>query len=180
MKSFETLIGTTTRATLQQDYRIKRVISRIVPVSTLDHIEFCRLEGGRLRLTVDSAAWVARLRFSERHIIDILRQERLDIHTVSFHVSPAEEPAVRTTRRKPNGGSDAAARALAALANTVDSVATEPQGGDNAAAVHSQRTAGRKPTRANAARKKRHQVESQNARRLRYELLKLAKTLRQS
>jgi len=84
MKSFSTLVGKTTRAAMADDRHIKRVISRIVPANTLNHIEFCRLEGGRLRITVDSAAWISRLRFSERQIIDAMRSERLDAHTVSY------------------------------------------------------------------------------------------------
>lgn len=86
---------------MRDDRHVKRVISRIVPSSTLTHIQFCRVEGGRLRLTVGSAAWIARLRFSERQIIDGLRKEKVDCHTISYHVAPDERPHVRKTVRQP-------------------------------------------------------------------------------
>lgn len=109
MKSFSTLVGKTTRAAMADDRHIKRVISRIVPANTLNHIEFCRLEGGRLRITVDSAAWISRLRFSERQIIDAMRSERLDAHTVSYHVAPGEIPTPRKTLRVPKSTQSGAA-----------------------------------------------------------------------
>ena len=99
MKSFENLVAVTTRAAMRDDRQIKQVISRIVPAKSLAHIEFCRIEGGRLRITIDSAAWISRLRFMERQIIDALRAQRMDCHTVSFHVSPAQRPVVRKTVR---------------------------------------------------------------------------------
>ncbi len=101
MKSFETLVGKTTKAAIRNDRQIKQVISQIVPASSMPHILFCRNEGGRLRITVDGAAWVSRLRFMERQIIDVLRAQRYDTHTVSFHVTPAEIPVVRKTVRAP-------------------------------------------------------------------------------
>lgn len=118
MKSFNSLINSSARTAIRDDRQIKQVISRIVPSTTASHIEFCRLEGGRLRITVDNAAWVAKLRFSERHLVDTLRAAGLDAHTVSFHVSPAEKPIVRTTIRKANMPSRRSAIALeqAALA----------------------------------------------------------------
>lgn len=118
MKSFQNLIDKATRATIQQDRQIKQLISRIVPATTLAHIEFCRVEGGRLRVTVDNAAWVAKLRFSERQLLGALREGRMDVYSVSFHVSPAETPVVRKTERKPNRRSDTAAVAIAALAES--------------------------------------------------------------
>ena len=99
MKSFENLIGKSTRAVILEDRRIRQVISQIVPSSCAPHIEFCRIEGGRLRMTVDSAAWVARLRFAERQIIDALRAHHFDCHVISYHVSPAERPVTRKTVR---------------------------------------------------------------------------------
>ncbi len=98
---------------MQQDRHIKQVISRIVPATTLAHIQFCRIEGGRMRITVDNASWIAKLRFSERQILDAIRDEKLDAITMSFHVVPAETPVTRTTSRTANRTSSAAARAIA-------------------------------------------------------------------
>jgi len=123
MKSLDTLINAETRAAIEQNNCIKQVISRIVPASSAAHIEFCRIEGGRLRVTVDNAAWVAKLRFGERQIIRSLKAQQLDVHTVSWHVSPPEKPVPRITRRKPNQLSTQSAAYLEALAAT-----EEPQG----------------------------------------------------
>ncbi|MFK8080863.1 MAG: DciA family protein [Granulosicoccus sp.] len=100
MKSFETLVGKTTRAAMADDRQIKQIISRIVPTSTMVHIQFCRVEGGRVRLTVDSAAWISRIRFMERRIIDNLRGTGRDTHTISYHVAPETQPVARKTIRK--------------------------------------------------------------------------------
>ncbi len=115
MKTFETLIGAETRAAIKQNTQIKQVISQIVPASSARHIEFCRVEGGRLRVTVDNAVWVAKLRFGERQIIRALQSAKLDVHTVSWHVSPAEKPVTRTTQRRANPLSAKSAKSLSAL-----------------------------------------------------------------
>jgi len=124
MKSFSTLVGKTTRAAIADDRHIKRVISQIVPANTLNHIEFCRLEGGRLRITVDSAAWISRLRFSERQIIDVMRSEQLDTHTVSYHVAPGEIPTPRKTLRAPKR-TQSGAVSMEAAASAISGSAVE-------------------------------------------------------
>jgi len=116
MKSFENLITAQTKAAITQNNHIKQVISQIVPASSAAHIEFCRIEGGRLRVTVDSAAWIAKLRFSERQLIQALRSEKLDVHTASWHVAPIDNPKPRVTLRQPNELSPLSAKALTALA----------------------------------------------------------------
>lgn len=116
MKTFENLITAKTREAITQNNHIKQVISRIVPASSAAHIEFCRIEGGRLRVTVDSAAWIAKLRFSERQLIQALRAEKLDVHTASWHVAPIDKPKPRVTLRTPNELSLRSAASLTALA----------------------------------------------------------------
>jgi len=119
MKTFSNLIGQSTKAVIDEDRKIKRAISQIVPANSLAHIQFCRLEGGRLRITVDSAAWVSRLRFMEKQIIGVMRQHQFDSHTISYHVSPEVKTAVNKSVRRPvkarNGASsmEAAANAVA-------------------------------------------------------------------
>ncbi|MFK7853850.1 MAG: DciA family protein [Granulosicoccus sp.] len=121
MKSFNSLVDQSTRTAISNNRQIKELISQIVPSATLSHIEFCRLEGGRLRVTLDSAAWVAKLRFSERQLVDTLRAAGLDAHTVSFHVSPEEKPVLRTTSRKANQASTRSADSLMQAAAAVGS-----------------------------------------------------------
>ncbi len=146
---------------MQQDCHIKQVISRIVPATTLAHIQFCRIEGGRMRVTVDNASWIAKLRFSERQILDAMRDEKLDAITMSFHVVPAETPVTRTTLRKANRTSSAAARAIAILAASTD----EPREPSTPAAPPGS------PSKKSIVR--------QGDDRLRQELLKLAARLKQ-
>jgi len=118
MKSLHNLINKTTRAAMQQDSQMKQVISQIVPATSMAHVLFCRLEAGRLRITVDNAAWIAKLRFSERQIVGALRQINLDVVTISFHVTPAEVPVRGPDRPSVDRRSNAAALALARLADT--------------------------------------------------------------
>ena len=119
MKPFNSLVDESARTAIRDDCQIRQLISRIVPATTLAHIEFCRLQGGRLRLTIDNAAWVPKLRFSERQLVDTLRATGLDVHTISFHVSPAEKPVNRTTCRKANQPSSRSAAALTQAANAI-------------------------------------------------------------
>ena len=126
MKSFDKLVDAGTRKAIQQDQLIKRLISQIVPVSAHAHITFCRLEGGRLRVTVDSAAWVARLRFMNSQLIDALRARNLDCHTVSYHVAPVDRPAerrsVRSSTKTIQGASSMDSAAMMVSDNPDDSL----------------------------------------------------------
>ena len=108
---------------MRNDRQLKQVISRIVPAASLAHIEFCRLEDGRLRVTVASSAWISRLRFMERQIIGALRARQIDCHSVSYHVAPAEKPTVRKTIRvakKPTKGADIVEGAADAVSDSGD------------------------------------------------------------
>lgn len=125
MKSFETLVGKTTRAAIANDRQIKQMISKIVPANTMAHIEFCRIEGGRMRITVDSAAWISRIRFLERQIIDCLRERKFDTHTISYHVSPEIRPAVHKPTPLTNRTKSGAAAVEAAAAVVTDASAAE-------------------------------------------------------
>ncbi len=122
MKSLEKIIqpklGASIRGAIQKDRQIRDLISRIVPVSTAVHIVFCRLEDERLRITVDNAVWLPRLRFMERQIIDTLRAERLAVDSVSCHVMPQEKEPT-PTRRTPNPASSKAASMVQATADGV-------------------------------------------------------------
>lgn len=151
MKTFENLIPAKTRAVIEQNNHVKNVISQTLSSSSVAHIVFCRIEGGRLRVTVDSAAWITKLRFSERQIIQALRLEKLDVHTASWHVAPIDHPAPRVTLRKPNKLTSRSASALQALATATT---------DN-------------PHQSGIVK------SSESGEKLRQELLKLAATLRE-
>ncbi len=131
MKTLDKLISAATQSTLRDNHRIRLLVSRIVPATSLAHIQFCRLEGGRLRVTVDSAAWVARLRFSERQLIDELKRAKLDVHTISWHVAALEKPQSRSTHRQPNPLTRRSSECLKTLAESTR--ADEPDAGHEGA-----------------------------------------------
>lgn len=130
MKSFHNLVDVAATAAMRENRQINEVISQIVPAGTLSHIEFCRVEGGRLRVTVDGAAWIARLRFQERQLIGALRAKNFDCHTISYHVAPAERPVTRKSIRSANVH-PSGANALEQAAQTLDAESSKST--DNAA-----------------------------------------------
>lgn len=93
MKSFDSLIGPETQAALDDAEKLMALVTRTMPRAASKHVVFCRLLDGRLRLTLDHAAWVAKLRFNERQILRALEQEGLRIKQVSWHVAPIERRA---------------------------------------------------------------------------------------
>lgn len=120
MKSFDSLIGPETRAALADAERLKSLVSRTMPPQAVDRLVFCRLQAHRLRLVLDSAAWVARLRFNERQMVRALSAEGLQIRQVSWHVAPPYVPPAPPTReaRKPRDGRTAAL--VASVAEDMD------------------------------------------------------------
>ncbi|MFK7890969.1 MAG: DciA family protein [Granulosicoccus sp.] len=105
MKSFDALVGPSVRATMQENRQLKKVISQIVPGTTMAHILFCRIDAVSLKITVDNSAWIPRLRFSNGQIIDHLKEKRYQIELVSYHVAPAAMQQSRTYSRKPEAPS---------------------------------------------------------------------------
>jgi len=96
---------------------------------------------------------VAKLRFCERQIIRALRLKKLDVHTTSWHVSAAEKPVTRTTKRRANSLGAQTAESLAELAKEAETIDGSPH-------------------------KKNSVVETDSGAKLREELLKLAAKLR--
>ena len=120
MKSFDSLIGPAARAAMRDDRRIRSVISRIVPAAALEHVTFCRLEGPQLKVTLDGAAWIPKLRFCERAVLAALARDGLPARTVSWHVTPAKNPAGRDmAKRAARTASPRAARAVLSAADSV-------------------------------------------------------------
>ena len=121
MKSFDNLIGPAARAAMRDDRRIRSVISRIVPAPALEHVTFCRIAERRLRVTLDGAAWIPKLRFSERALLAALIRDGLDVRAVSWHVTPAKSPAGReTAKRSALTASPRAARAVLSAATAFE------------------------------------------------------------
>lgn len=119
MKSLANLLESKTIAVVQNNRRIRQVISQIVPASTLEHLLFFRIEHGRLHITVDNAVWITQLRFSERQLLAELQGHKDKVYTVRWHVAPAEAAQSRITRRRANEASGYAAEQVAALAQQI-------------------------------------------------------------
>ncbi|MBX2886308.1 MAG: DUF721 domain-containing protein [Granulosicoccus sp.] len=116
MKSFESLVDASTRAAIQQNSQIRQLISRIVPAESLLHVLFTRIENKQLHITIDNAAWLVKIRFLERQLIDTLRQNRFELHSVSYHVAPQTQVEKRNARRRKNRSGDRNVVALETLA----------------------------------------------------------------
>jgi len=99
MKAFDSLIGSDTSAALREAERIGELVSRNVPARAAERIVFCRLHDGQLRIVVDSAAWVAKLRFVERQLGRALIAEGLRLRRISWHVALPERKAEPVRRR---------------------------------------------------------------------------------
>lgn len=121
MKSFDSLIGPDTQAALDNARELLTLVTRTMPRDAAKHLVFCRLVDRRLRLTLDHAAWVAKLRFHERQLVRNLQREGLDIKQVSWHVAPSEQdsPDSRPERRAVIPGSRSVA-GLEGLARSLD------------------------------------------------------------
>jgi len=101
MKTFDDLISSAARQAMHDDRRIRRLISRIVPADALAHVQFCRIDGMVLRLTVDNASWLSRLRFSESQIIGELATKGIEANTISWHVASEKlTTPKRSSKRK--------------------------------------------------------------------------------
>lgn len=100
MKSFESLVGPETRAALAEHERLKGAVSRCVPAAAAAHLVHCRLADGRLRLVLDSASWVAKLRFGERQLVRALVAGGTRVRQVSWHVAPHDPTPLGVARRE--------------------------------------------------------------------------------
>lgn len=121
MKSVNQLMSARAQAAVRENERLLSVISRIVPAAVIPHICFCRLQEGVLKITLDNASWVSRLRFCKSQIVDELSAEFGQVADVTWHVLPTEiEPTKRTSKRPAIKKSNAAAKTMRRTAGSVD------------------------------------------------------------
>lgn len=117
MKPFDSLVESAARDAMRDDDRIRELISRTVPAEALGHIIFCRHVERQLRVTLDAAVWIPKLRFCERKMLAALVRGGYETRTISWHIAVVKPPTVRaTTRRRTRGGSAQAARAILSAA----------------------------------------------------------------
>ncbi len=121
MKKFSELVDLDIKQAVHDDRKIKQVVAQIMPPESLDNIQFCRLENRILKLTLDNASWLARMRFISRQIIDELDHVGITVSDVTWHESPEKisaEPRPKTLRKRAR--SQASASIIAATANDME------------------------------------------------------------
>ncbi len=103
---------------IHNDQQIRLLISQIVPKDALQHVQFCRLAGRILRVSVDNASWLSRMRFSASQLIDKLNENGMDVEQITWHVVPPRKvmPLRRKSLRKATSGSAKAAANIRASA----------------------------------------------------------------
>ncbi|MBX2836170.1 MAG: DUF721 domain-containing protein [Gammaproteobacteria bacterium] len=113
MKSVNELIASRTKAAVRENERLTQVISQIVPAAAIPHIQFCRVDQAILKVTLNNASWVARLRFCQSQIVDEISRQVRPIKEVTWHILPAEiEPTCRTSKRPRMASSKASAHTV--------------------------------------------------------------------
>lgn len=95
---------------LRDDRNIRKTIARIMPPESLTHVQFCRVENRVLKITLDNASWLARLRFVSSQIIGELQKDNITIAQVTWHVAPEKlraEPRPQALRKRARSQSSA-------------------------------------------------------------------------
>jgi len=122
MKKFNDLVDLDVKQALNDDRKIRQVVAQIVPPESLGHVQFCRIEDRILKVTLDNASWLARLRFISRQLIDELNRAGYTVSDVTWHVAPEKvkaEPRQRVKRTRE--GSKASASIVQATAESMES-----------------------------------------------------------
>lgn len=121
MKKFSELVGVDVKRALHVDNKVRQVIAQVLPTESVTHLQFCRIENKTLKVTLDNASWLARLRFSARQIIDELARENIIVTQITWHVSPETTQAQpRHHSSKPRARSDSSARIVGAAAQAME------------------------------------------------------------
>jgi len=121
MKKFSDLVDLDVKQALNDDRKIRQVIAQIMPPESLTHVQFCRIENRVLKVTLDNASWLARLRFISRQLIDELNRADITVEDATWHVAPEKikaEPRPITSRQRAR--SQASASILQATAESME------------------------------------------------------------
>jgi len=103
MKKFNDLVDLDVKQALNDDRKIRQVVAQIMPPESLAHVQFCRIENRILKVTLDNASWLARLRFISRQLIDELKHAGITVCDVTWHVAPEKikvEPRPNALRKR--------------------------------------------------------------------------------
>ena len=88
MKKFKDLVDLEMKQALRDDHKIRQLVAQIMPPESLAHVQFFRIENRVLKVTLDNASWLARLRFISRQLIDELNRAGITVVDTTWHVAP--------------------------------------------------------------------------------------------
>lgn len=120
MKKFNDLVDLDVKQAVRDDRKIRQIVAQTMPPESLAHVQFCRVENRVLKVTLDNASWLARLRFLSRQLIDDLNQAGITVVDATWHVAPEKikvEPRPIATRARAR--SEASAKILQATAESM-------------------------------------------------------------
>jgi len=121
MKKFNELVDVNVTQAVQDDRNIRKTIARIMPPESLAHLQFCRVENRVLKITLDNASWLARLRFVSSQIIGELKKDNITVSQITWHVAPEKlrvEPRPKAQRLRAR--SQSSANIVQATAETME------------------------------------------------------------
>jgi hypothetical protein len=78
---------------IQRRERLLAQVRRMLPEAVQPHCRQATLEAGRLTLSVDSPAWIDRLRFLSPQFMDALKQQGVEVRECHCRVLPDQSPA---------------------------------------------------------------------------------------
>jgi len=102
MKDFTNLLAPEARRTIRLNRQLKHAISQIVPAAALDAVALCRIEDELLHITLTSASWLSRLRFSEQNLLAEVKKLNLTASGIRWHVLPSriDPPRLESIRQE--------------------------------------------------------------------------------
>jgi len=121
MKNFSELVDVDVKQAVNDDRKIKSAIARVMPPESLGHVQFCRVENTTLKVTLDNAGWLARMRFGARQIINELHRDGISVTRTTWHVTPDRaqaQPRPLTLRQRSR--SEHSANILKTTADAMD------------------------------------------------------------
>ena len=121
MKKFDDLVDLDVKQALRDDRKIRQLIAQIMPPESLAHVQFCRIENRVLKITLDNASWLARLRFTSRQLIDELNRSGITVVDTTWHVAPEKiKVEARRMSKRTRARSQASADILQATADSME------------------------------------------------------------
>lgn len=121
MNKFNEIVDDHVKQVISDDRKIRHVIEQIMPPECLENVKFLRIENRVLRMTLDNASWLARLRFISPQLIDALKADNITVTKVTWHVAPDKikvEARAKTVQKR--AGSESGARTLQCTAQDME------------------------------------------------------------